>query len=289
MVNALSVDVEEYFQVSAFDGIVSREDWDGMESRVAGSTARLLGLLAEYGVRATFFVLGWVAKRDPALVRRIADAGHEVACHGLNHRLVYDRSPEQFRIEVDMARRILQDASGQPVTGHRAASFSITRRSLWALDVLAEVGFEYDSSIFPVIHDRYGIPGAPRNLYRVELRGGASLIEAPPSTLRLGPIVLPVAGGGYFRLYPRRFTRWAIGRLNRTERMPAVVYVHPWEFDPDQPRFRGVPRLRSARHYVNIGKTLDRLSFLLTSFRFDTLGSILGAAGPLPVERIERT
>lgn len=286
VVNAMTVDVEEHFQVSGFEGVVRREDWSAHESRVVANTERLLELFSRQSVRGTFFILGWVAERHPGLVRRIADAGHEIGCHGYSHRLIYDQTPEEFRRELTLARRILQDASGQAVCGHRAASFSITRRNLWALDVLVDVGFTYDSSVFPIVHDRYGVPGAPRGMYRLELANGSALVELPPSTLRFGPVVLPVGGGGYFRLYPTRVTRWAIDRLNRRERMPAVVYVHPWEFDPGQPRVPGVPWLRAARHYVNLETALEKLRILLDSHEFAAMGEIVAAAGPLPVHRL---
>jgi polysaccharide deacetylase family protein (PEP-CTERM system associated) len=257
IVNAMTVDVEDYFQVSAFERVVARDRWHEYESRVAANTDRLLGIFAEFGVRATFFVLGWVADRDGSIVRRIADAGHEVASHGHGHRLVYDQTPEEFREDVRRARRVLQDLSGQPVNGYRAPSFSITERSLWALDVLSEEGYTYDTSIFPIRHDRYGIPNAPRHAFRVGVgrpfRGAIEnepgLLEIPASTIRLFGTNLPVAGGGYFRLLPYWWTRFGIKRLNEVEGKPAVFYVHPWEVDPGQPRLSasalgGPPRSR---------------------------------------------
>lgn len=286
LVNALTVDVEEHYQVSGFEDVVRREDWDLFPSRVVDNTLRLLDLFGRHDVKATFFVLGWVAERHVGLVRRVADAGHEIASHGYSHRLIYTQAPEQFREETVRARSILQDASGQGVVGHRAASFSITRRSLWALDVLADVGFSYDSSIFPVVHDRYGILGAPRGFYRLQTPGGAELTEAPPSTVAIGGMVLPVAGGGYFRLYPLAITRWAIRRLNRRDCMPAVVYLHPWEVDPDQPRIDGVPRLRRYRHYVNLDRTFHRLEALLASSRWGTMREAIETAGTLRSARL---
>jgi polysaccharide deacetylase family protein (PEP-CTERM system associated) len=275
IVNAMTVDVEDYFQVSAFERVVARERWHEYESRVAANTDRLLGIFSEFGVRASFFVLGWVAERDGSIVRRIADAGHEVASHGYGHRLVYDQTPETFREDVRRARRVLQDLSGQPVNGYRAPSFSITARSLWALDVLIEEGYTYDTSIFPIRHDRYGIPSAPRHAFRVAvgqpLRVASDdepgLLEIPASTVRLLGQNLPVAGGGYFRLLPYWWARFGIRRVNEVEGKPAVFYVHPWELDPGQPRLNG-SRLSCFRHYRNLDKTEGRLRRLLGQFAF---------------------
>ena len=280
ILNAMTVDVEEHFQVSGFEGSVRREDWDSHPSRVTENTARLLDLFDEVGIRATFFVLGWIAERHPALVRAIAERGHEVASHGYSHRLVYSQSPGEFRSETERSKKILEDASGRGVTGYRAASFSIDARNLWALDVLAEAGFTYDSSLFPVRHDRYGMPGAPRHPYRIRTKGGALLAEIPPSTIRLRNAVLPVAGGGYLRLYPLALTSWAIARLEK-ERLPAVVYVHPWETDPAQPRI-GAPLLSRARHYVGIGGTLSKLRRLARRFRFGPMSAVVERSAPLP-------
>lgn len=282
----MSVDVEEHFQVSGFEGYVRREDWPSHESRVVASTSRLLDLLDECAVRATFFVLGCVAERHPALVKSIATRGHEVASHGWSHRLIWDQSAEEFREELRRSRRLLQDLSGQSIDGHRAASFSIGRRNPWAIDVVAETGFRYDSSIFPVHHDRYGVPGAPRGAYRLQTPEGRELIELPPSTIRLGPLTLPVAGGGYLRLYPGLGTRWAIRRLNRRDAMPAVVYVHPWEFDPDQPRITRLPWARRFRHYVNLRGTADKLRDLTRRFRFAPMSEIVAGLHGLPAVRV---
>ncbi len=282
--NVMSVDVEEHFQVSAFEGSIPRDSWDAIPSRVDRNTERLLDLFDEAGVRATFFVLGWIAERRPALVRRIADRGHEIASHGYSHRLIYRQSPEDFREETERSRRILQDASGQPVEGYRAASFSIRRTNLWALDVLASVGFRYDSSVFPVVHDRYGMPGAPRHIYRLETPGGSELIEIPPSTLRLGRATLPIAGGGYLRIFPIGLTRWAITRLNRREGRPAVVYVHPWEVDPEQPRMTG-PLVSRLRHYTGLATTARKLKVLAATFRFATMGEAVDDHGVDSLER----
>ncbi len=274
--NAMSIDVEDYFQVSAFDGIVERSSWDRMESRVVANTERLLAMFDEFHVRSTFFVLGWVAERYPQLVRTIADAGHEIASHGYEHRLIYDQTPQAFRDDVRRAKEILEDSSGQRVTGYRAPSYSITPRSLWALDVLTEEGYEYDSSIFPIRHDRYGIPVSGRQPYSVN-RKGMSIIEVPGSTTRFASMNLPIAGGGYFRLLPYWWTKWGIARLNRLERRPAVFYLHPWEVDPDQPRLPA-GRLSRLRHYRNLEHTADRLRQLLTDFRFGAVDQLVAAA-----------
>ena len=275
VVNAMSVDVEDYFQVSAFEHVVDRADWPRRESRVCGNTDRLLQIFDEHGVTATFFVLGWVAEHFPALVRRIAERGHEIASHGYAHRLVYSQSREEFRQDVGRAKRLLEDASGQRVAGYRAPSFSITAESLWALDVLIEEGYRYDASIFPIRHDRYGIPDSPRQPYRVTRPSGA-LTEVPGSTVRLGSTNLPVAGGGYFRLLPYWWTRWGIARLNGGEAQPAIFYLHPWEIDPDQPRIAaGI--VSRFRHYRNLDKTEARLRRLLRDFRFASVQQVLGS------------
>jgi len=277
IVNGLSVDVEDYFQVSAFDGVVDRRTWDGLESRVCANTERLLAIFDESGVRATFFVLGWVAARFPALVRRMVEGGHEIASHGYAHRLVYDLTPDDFREDVRRAKGLLEDIAGVAVEGYRAPSYSITERSLWALDVLIDEGYRYDTSIFPIHHDRYGIPGAPRHVH-VVTRAEGSIVEAPGSTVRWGRVNLPVAGGGYFRLLPYWWTHWGIARLNRLERQPAIFYLHPWEIDPDQPRF-AVPAATRIRHYANLGKTEGRLRQLLRDFDFSTVRHVVQGAG----------
>jgi len=276
IVNAMSIDVEDYFHVSVFDGIVPRSGWDTMESRVCANTERLLDIFAEYEVRSTFFVLGWVGERYPDLVKTIAARGHEVASHGYAHRLVYDQTRAAFRDDVRRAKALLEDASGRPVLGYRAPSYSITPRSLWALDVLIEEGYRYDSSIFPIRHDRYGIPVSDRRPYRID-RPSGGLMEVPGSTTRLGPMNLPVAGGGYFRILPYRWTRWGIARVNERENRAAVFYLHPWEIDPGQPRLPA-GRLGRFRHYRNLTHTEVRLRQLLTDFRFDTMERMVNEA-----------
>lgn len=283
VINAMTVDVEDYFHVSAFDGFVPRHQWDGMESRVVGNTERLLDIFAEHRVHGTFFVLGWVAERHPALVRRIAHAGHELASHGYDHRLVYDQTPAAFRADVRRAKWLLEDTAGVPVLGYRAPSYSITARSLWALDVLIEEGFAYDSSIFPVHHDRYGIPLSPRHPYALS-SNGRTLVEAPGSTTKVGALNLPIGGGGYFRILPYRWTRWGIGRVNRRERRPAIFYLHPWEIDPRQPRVT-VGLLSRFRHYRNLHRTEPRLRQLLRDFRFGRMIDMLDLVDMKPIAK----
>jgi polysaccharide deacetylase family protein (PEP-CTERM system associated) len=273
VVNAMSIDVEDYFHVSVFDGIVPRHQWERMESRVVANTTRLLDIFSEFHVRSTFFVLGCVAERHPQLVRTIAERGHEVASHGYAHRLIYDQTPAAFRDDVRRAKRLLEDAAGRPVVGYRAPSYSITPRSLWALDVLLEEGYQYDSSIFPIRHDRYGIPVSDRRPYPIDRKHG-TLIEVPGSTTRVGPLNLPVAGGGYFRILPYWWTHWGIDRVNRLEHRPVVFYLHPWEIDSGQPRLKA-GRLSRFRHYRNLDKTEARLRQLLKDFRFDAMDSLV--------------
>jgi polysaccharide deacetylase family protein (PEP-CTERM system associated) len=281
VLNALTIDVEDYFHVSAFESVVSRAAWDGYERRVDANTRRLLDLCERDGVKATFFVLGWVAEREPSLVKAIVAGGHELASHGYAHRLVYEQGPELFREDVRRARLLLEDIAGVAVRGYRAPSFSVTPRSRWALDVLVEEGYSYDASIFPIYHDRYGMPGAPRHPYVEQLSAGP-IAEAPGSTVRVGRFTLPAAGGGYFRLFPYAVTAWAIRRLNERERLPAIVYVHPWEIDPNQPRIRA-RAISRFRHYVNLRRTEPRLRRLLQDFQFAPLRSVLEAQRVLPV------
>jgi len=283
--NALTVDVEDYFQVQAFADVVSPRQWESFESRVEANTCRVLDLFAEHGLKATFFVLGWEAKRRPAMVRRIIDEGHELACHGYGHQLIYRFGPDAFRADIRRAKDILEDISGQPVHGYRAPSYSITAQSLWALDILVEEGFRYDSSIVPARHDIYGLPGAPRFPYRLLCASG-ELIEFPPSTMRVGvgpfKATLPVGGGGYLRLYPLSLTRWGLDRINTVESQPFSVYIHPWELDHEQPRVRG-PMKSMFRHYVRLRHTARRLHVLLQAYRFCPMGVCLGTMAELPI------
>jgi polysaccharide deacetylase family protein (PEP-CTERM system associated) len=273
IVNAMTIDVEDYFHANAFDRVVSFDQWPGLESRVCANTDRILGILDEAGVRATFFVLGWVAERFPALVQRIARGGHEIASHSYRHRLVYELSPEQFREDLRRAKSAIEAAAQVPVFGYRAPSYSVTARSLWALDILAEEGYAYDASIFPIHHDRYGIPRSPRHAFLVEA-GGAQLLEIPGSTARWAALNVPVGGGGYFRLLPYAVTRWGISQLNRREQRPVVFYLHPWELDPAQPRLP-VRHPTRWRHYHNLDRTEARFRRLLGEFRFDSVFATL--------------
>jgi polysaccharide deacetylase family protein (PEP-CTERM system associated) len=274
MKNALTIDVEDYFQVIAFERFVSRDQWAEMSSRVVQSTTRILRLLDRAAVRATFFVLGWVAARFPGLVRDIVRAGHEVGSHGYWHQRIYTMTPDEFRADLVESRDILEDIVGRPVVAFRAPCFSVTRQTLWALDILADEGFRYDSSIFPVYHDRYGIPDANPLPHRLDCAAG-SLIEFPASVVPIGPWNLPVAGGGYFRLFPWRATRAALRRINNRFEAPFVFYIHPWELDPDQPR---LPQARwNWRHYVNLSSTEDKFASLLETFEFDALSDVANA------------
>jgi len=275
-INAMTVDVEDYFHVSAFDTTVSRESWDQRESRVCRNTERLLGIFEECGVRATFFVLGWVADRFPGLVRQIADSGHEIASHGYGHRLVYSQTPDEFREDVRRAKGVIEAAYGGPVRGYRAPSFSVTHQSLWALDIVLEEGHVYDASIFPIHHDRYGLPRSRRNAHLLRCATGR-LIEVPASTVRVAGLNLPIAGGAYFRLFPYTWTRWAIRRLNELERRSAIFYLHPWEIDPDQPQLPA-SLIGRIRHYRNLAKTERRLRRLMRDVPFCTVSEMIGLA-----------
>lgn len=278
MINALTFDVEEYFHAEAFAGVVRPEEWPGLESRVVGATERILTLLARSGTRATFFVLGWVAERHPGLVRAIRDQGHEVACHGYRHQMITRLTRQQFAEDVQRAKAIIEEAAGTQIVGYRAPTFSIVRETLWSLDVLAQAGFRYDSSIFPIVHDRYGIPDAPRFPHRRDAVDGTIIAEFPLSTVSRFGWRWPVAGGGYFRLLPYAVTAWALGELNRRENQPAIVYLHPWEFDPGQPRLPVGP-LTQFRHSVNVRTTEAKLARLMREFRFAPVCDVLANAG----------
>jgi polysaccharide deacetylase family protein (PEP-CTERM system associated) len=280
MRNALTIDVEDYYHVSGFESVIRFADWDQYESRVERNTHRLLDLLDSYQSKATFFVLGWVAERRPHLVRTIHARGHEVASHGYAHQRIYTQTPHQFRQETQRSMQTLEDAIGQRIYGYRAASYSITKESLWALPILRDEGFLYDSSIFPIHHDRYGIPDYTRFCHARNDAGGGKLIEFPISTLRLAGINLPIAGGGYFRLFPYALIRWGIRHINVREHQPALVYLHPWEIDPEQPRIEA-GALARFRQYVNLDKTEARLIRLLQDFEFGTMRSVLQEQGLL--------
>lgn len=272
MLNALTIDVEDYYHATAFEKRIDRRQWDDYPSRVTPNTHRILQLLDRHQVRATFFILGWVAHRFPSLVRAIADAGHEVGCHSYWHRLIYRMTPEEFHADLKQGRAVLEDVLGSPVTAYRAPCFSITRQSLWALDILREEGFQYDSSIFPIRHDRYGIPDANPLPHRLA-DAPQEMWEFPPSVVRLWKANLPIAGGGYFRLYPVRWTAHCIRRLQRLGR-PFMFYIHPWELDPSQPRLPG-SLIARWRHYLNLSSTERKLDWLLRQFRFGCLSESL--------------
>lgn len=276
VVSAFSVDVEDYFHVEAFRGVVEPDDWGSMEQRVEPNTRRLLALLDEFGVQGTFFVLGWVAERRPELVKDILAAGHEVGIHGYDHRPITAMSPPAFREDIRRAKGIVEDITGEAVLGYRAPTYSVVKDTLWALDVMLEEGLRYDSSVFPIVHDRYGIPDAARYPW-VEERGGADLVEFPISTVRLLGRNLPFVGGGYLRLLPMGYVRWGMRRVTRSEGRPTMLYVHPWEIDPGQPALP-VGRLAAYRHYHGLGRVEDRLRRLLREFRFGTVRSVLGLA-----------
>jgi polysaccharide deacetylase family protein (PEP-CTERM system associated) len=281
--NYLSIDVEDYFQVSAFERICPPESWGSYEYRVQANTERILDHLDEFNVKATFFVLGWIAQRFPELVRGIASRGHEVASHGYAHRRVTSQNRREFSEDIRKSKALLEDLIDRPVLGYRAPSFSISSSSLWAFDELVEAGYIYDSSVFPVRHDLYGIPNWPRFSFCVRRRGDADwapasgdggdirIVEIPITTLRLTGRNIPIAGGGYFRLFPYRLTSWGLHRINRIEKKPFVFYLHPWELDPAQPRINGAGWKSHFRHYLNLDKTEDRFLHLLQEFSFAPL------------------
>lgn len=266
IVNALSVDVEEYFQVSAFESRIDNSDWEKWPSRVEASTSRLLDLFGEAGVKVTFFTLAWVAERHPQLIRRMHDEGHEVGCHGYQHTRVTMQTRAEFRADLARSKTVLEAAAGVAVVGYRAASFSINRSNLWAFEEIAAAGFLYSSSIYPVRHDLYGIPDAPRVPFRPAQ--APALTEIPVTTVRLGKHNLPAGGGGYFRLFPYFVSRAMIRHVNRRERLAANMYFHPWEFDPEQPRPAGLPLKTRVRHYLNQKRAFARMRHLLSDFQW---------------------
>ena len=278
--NAMSVDVEDYFQVSAFESFIDRDSWNRIPSRVAGNTERILRMFDDYGVKATFFVLGWVAEHHPSVVREITAAGHEVASHGYEHVRVFQQSPREFRADISRTKAVLEDISGQEVVGYRAASYSIDARTLWALKEVQEAGYLYSSSIYPIRHDLYGMPEAPRVPFYPN--GDGALIELPISTVDVLSRRLPCGGGGYFRLLPYGFSRWAIARVNTRESRPCVFYFHPWEIDPKQPRQQGISLKTRLRHYLNLSHMEDRLRRLLQDFTWDRIDRVFPVFPPQP-------
>jgi polysaccharide deacetylase family protein (PEP-CTERM system associated) len=279
MKNALTVDLEDYFHVSAYAGKVRLEEWDSYPSRVAANTDRLLGLLAEHNCLATFFVLGWVAEKKPEIVARVAAAGHEIACHSLLHRRIFDLTPDEFREDTRRAKAVIEDATGKQVLGYRAPSFSVAKKSLWALEILAEEGFQYDSSVFPVEHPSYGIPDAPRTPYWIQTASGR-ILEFPMPTLSIGSMRSPIGGGAYLRLLPYSYTRWSIRHLNERENFPVCVYIHPWELDTGQPRMGGSLSAR-ARHYFGLRGTESKLRKLVRDVEFCPLAAVIAQLSPI--------
>lgn len=271
IVNAMSVDVEDYFQVAAFEQRIAQADWPKYEYRVQQNVEKILEVFDAGGIKATFFTLGWVAERSPGLIRAIAEAGHEVASHGMNHDRITGMTPIDFRADVDRSRKMLEDISGMAVRGYRAPSYSINETNLWALDVLQESGYVYSSSVYPIAHDIYGMPSAPRWPFR---RNQMSLIEIPITTVRFFGRNWPCGGGGYFRLLPYVVSHRALRRVNETDRHPGIFYFHPWEIDPDQPRITGAPLRSRFRHYVNLRRFLSKLENLLRDFAWGRMDTV---------------
>ena len=273
MINALSVDVEDWFQVGAFERTIHRRDWDSLECRVERNVDAVLDLFDNHGVMGTFFTLGWVAERYPAAIRRIVEAGHELASHGYDHQRVFTFTPEEFRADLRKSRALLEQAGGVAVTGYRAPSFSIDARTPWAHRILAEEGYDYSSSVAPIVHDHYGWPEAPRFAFHpVE---GSDLVELPVTTAKLGGRTLAAGGGGFFRLLPYGFSRWAVRQVNSRDARPAILYFHPWEIDTAQPRVAGAPLRSRVRHYTNLGVMAPKLSRLMGDFRWGRIDALL--------------
>lgn len=270
--NALTIDVEDYFQVSAFDPYIPRDDWDSIPCRVERNIDRILSLLEKKGINATFFTLGWIAKRYPSMVRRIVENGHELASHGCDHDRVTELGSDEFYKDIADSKKILEDISGFPVIGYRAPSFSINKQNYWALNLLEEAGYLYSSSIYPVHHDHYGIPDAPRFAFYPNPTG--KLLEVPITTVNLLGRNIPVGGGGYFRLWPYAVSRWFIQRVNEKDQRSAVFYFHPWEIDPDQPRQKGINLKVRFRHYLNLDLMEKRLTNLLNDFGWGRMDQI---------------
>lgn len=278
-VNALTVDVEDYFQVSAFENTIERSNWDRIEHRIEQNMDRVLQMFDDYQVHATFFVLGWIAKRYPVIVRRIVDEGHELASHGHGHQRVVNLSKTEFQQDIVKAKGILEDLAGVDVRGYRAPSYSIGETNLWALSMLRDAGYEYSSSIYPVRHDLYGFPAAPRFIFR-DVK--SDMIEIPVTTVKLLNRTFPAGGGGFFRLYPYELSKWIIRRINDHEKQSAVFYFHPWELDPDQPRQQGISLKTRFRHYLNLDKTGFRLSRLAQDFKWGRIKDVFLSGRNIP-------
>jgi len=273
-VHVMSVDVEDYFMVEAFTDSIAKSSWPGWPSRVVESTKRTLELFDRHNVKGTFFFVGWVAEKFPELVREVQARGHELACHSYWHRTVYSLSPDEFREDTRAAVRAIEDAAGVKIRGYRAPSWSVTKDCLWALDILAEEGFTYDSSIYPVHHDLYGIPGAQRFPYEVHCQNGTRLKEYPPATVRLLGQNLPGAGGGYLRIFPLAYTCWVFRKFEKEYHERVIVYLHPWELDPQQPRISSKLKSR-LRHYTNLKKMENKLENLLACYQFQSFSQLM--------------
>ena len=286
--HAMTIDVEDYYQVSAFGKVVSPSQWDQWPSRVVENTEKLLTLFNEKKISATFFILGWVAERHPELIRDIHSQGHEIASHGYSHQLIYNQDQTLFREETAKSKKILEDIIQIPVTGYRAASYSITRQSLWALDILGDLGFTWDSSIFPVHHDRYGIPSSPKEPYNITTNDGHNITEFPLTTAQVLKQSIPAAGGGYFRQYPYLLSRWLFNRASLNQTKPQMFYLHPWEIDPDQPRIPGAGWRSNFRHYTNLHRCQARLEQLLSDFSFSTVSNSLSQTKPSITKNIQQ-
>ncbi len=272
--NAISVDVEEWFQVGAFETVIDRKDWDSYEHRVERNTDAVMALFAEADVKATFFTLGWVAERYPALIRRMADAGHEVASHGCDHRRVFQFDAKQFAEDVSRSKKQLEDAGGMAVTGYRAPNFSIDKRTPWAHEALANAGYDYSSSVAPIVHDHYGWPEAPRHAYRP--LAGSDLIELPVSTVQMGGRNFAAGGGGFFRALPYGVSKWMVGRVN-AENQPHIFYFHPWDMDPGQPKITNAPLKSKLRHYTNLSRMAGKLRRLTRDFEWGRVDAVIAA------------
>lgn len=275
--HAMTVDVEDYFHVAAFANVISPSEWHQWPNRVEANTEVLLDLFDRKGIKITFFVLGWVAERYPELIKKLHANGHEIASHGYSHQLIYKQSPEVFRDETAKSKQILEGIIQESIRGYRAASYSITRQSLWALDILAELGFEWDSSIFPTRHDNYGIPGSPEAPYRIITSSGSSLTEFPLTTAKVLGQSVPAAGGGYFRQYPYALSRWLFDKASQGGTKPQIFYLHPWEIDPEQPRVPNASWFSNFRHYTNLSRCLPRLERMIDDFPFGTISESLGS------------
>jgi polysaccharide deacetylase family protein (PEP-CTERM system associated) len=270
--NAMTVDVEDYFQVSAFASVISRESWPAQDCRVERNIDRILAIFDEKSVKATFFTLGWIAERYPAMIKRIVENGHELASHGYGHLRASDQQPKDFTADITRSKALLEAIGGQPVQGYRAPSFSIGAANLWALEALQEAGYRYSSSIYPVKHDHYGMPDAPRFAFYPNGKDG--LLEVPPSTLRFGQKNYPAGGGGFFRFFPYALSRWLLQQVGKRDMQPAIFYFHPWEIDPGQPRQSGISIKTRFRHYVNLSRTESRINRLAGDFQWDRMDRI---------------